>query len=72
MISHGADLCDDGGVGGEEDARPLVSCDTFVAMANVTQTGEVRGSTKNPKKIFQHFRLFLARTPTDPKERFKK
>ena len=52
MISHGADHCDDDGVGGEEDARPLVSCDTFVAMADVTQTGEVRGSTKNPKKIY--------------------
>lgn len=48
MISHGADPCDDDGVGGEEDARPLVSCDTFVAMADVTQTGEVRGSTKKP------------------------
>ena len=42
MISHGPDPCDDDGVGGEEDALPLVSCDTFVAMGDVTQTGEVR------------------------------
>ena len=42
MIPHGPDPRDDDGVGGEEDALPLVSCDTFVAMGNVTQTGEVR------------------------------
>ena len=76
MISHGLDPRHDDGVGGEEDALPLVSCDTFVAMGDVTQTGEVRvgGSTRflNSEYTFQHFRLFLARTPTDPKERFKK
>ena len=69
MISHGADPCDDDGVGGEEDARPLVSCDTFVAMADVTQTGEVMGSTKKTlKKIYlSTFQVIFGKNSDRPK-----
>ena len=75
MISHGPDPSDDDGVGGEEDALPLVSCDTFVAMGDVTQTGEVRwgwgegGTTRNPKlrMYLSAFQVIFGKNSDRPK-----